>query len=313
MSKDVTEKRLEEFDDVFVDIFNNLLFAGEEILHEDDLISLPTESYVRKSDGKIHQNNRDVRKADKENNVYRLVCGLENQTGQDNTMPERVMGYDYAAYEAQIKEIGQENEKLGRPAYTKRIHNDQKLAPVVTGVLYWGSDDWKGPKQLHDMIRFPKEKEEIIKPLVSNYSMNLIEVSKLSKEVREKLTSDFRLIAEYFARKKDKKALKELFTDNSYKIKHPEEFLDVLSEVASDGRYKMLKEKLKDEEKKGDLTMCIMVDELLDRGRQEGRQEGRLDTVCVLVRQGLLKLEEAAVFLGMSVADMQAKLCEENT
>ena len=89
--------------------------------------------------------------------------------------------------------------------------------------------------------------------------------------------------------------------------------MDVLSEVASDGRYKMLKEKLKDEEKKGDLTMCIMVDELLDRGRQEGRQEGRLDTVCVLVRQGLLKLEEAAVFLGMSVADMQAKLCEENT
>ena len=35
MSKDVTEKRLEEFDDVFVDIFNNLLFAGEEILHEE--------------------------------------------------------------------------------------------------------------------------------------------------------------------------------------------------------------------------------------------------------------------------------------
>lgn len=103
MSKDVTEKRLEEFDDVFVDIFNNLLFAGEEILHEEDLISLPTESYVRKSDGKIHQNNRDVRKADKQNNVYRLVCGLENQTGQDNTMPERVMGYDYAAYEAQIR------------------------------------------------------------------------------------------------------------------------------------------------------------------------------------------------------------------
>ena len=42
-----------------------MLFDGREILKKEDLISLPTESYVRKSDGKVHENRRDVKKADK--------------------------------------------------------------------------------------------------------------------------------------------------------------------------------------------------------------------------------------------------------
>jgi len=208
--------------------------------------------------------------------VYRLVCGIENQSNVDNTMPERVMGYDYATYEMQIKELEEENRKCERPAYTKRIHDDQKLAPVVTGVLHWGSEEWQGPRELHDMIRFPKESEEIIKPLVPNYPMNLIEVSKLPKEIRERLTSDFRLIVEYFIHKRDPEALKKLFADGTYKIKHPEEFLDVLSEVASDNKYKELKNLLKEEEK-GELTMCIIADEFI--------REGRLETLVNLAKR----------------------------
>ena len=140
MQKDIKEKRLEEHNDVFADIFNNLLFDGKTILKKEDLTTLPTESYVRAVDGKLHEEHRDVRKADKDKNVYRLVCGIENQTDVENTMPERVMGYDYAAYEFQVQEIMKENKDRKRPAYTKRIHEDQKLAPVVTAVLYWGNE-----------------------------------------------------------------------------------------------------------------------------------------------------------------------------
>ena len=38
MSKDAAENRLEDWDDVFVDIFNNLVFGGHEIIKEEDLI-----------------------------------------------------------------------------------------------------------------------------------------------------------------------------------------------------------------------------------------------------------------------------------
>ena len=41
-----------------------LLFEGKDILEEENVTSLLTESYVREVDGKIHENYRDVRKAD---------------------------------------------------------------------------------------------------------------------------------------------------------------------------------------------------------------------------------------------------------
>ena len=78
----------------------------------------------------------------------------------------------------------------------------------------------------------------MIRPLVPDYPMNLVEVRKIPKEIREKLTSDFRLIAEYAARRQDPELLEELLEDKVHTIKHPEEFLDMLSEVASDKRYK---------------------------------------------------------------------------
>ncbi len=36
--KDIAEKTLESFNDVFADIMNNLLFQGEQRVHEEDLI-----------------------------------------------------------------------------------------------------------------------------------------------------------------------------------------------------------------------------------------------------------------------------------
>ncbi|MBR6647592.1 MAG: transposase, partial [Clostridia bacterium] len=65
MSKDIAEKRLEWHNDVFVDIFNNVLFEGTEVLKEENLTSIPTQSYVRAADGTVRENDRDIRKVDK--------------------------------------------------------------------------------------------------------------------------------------------------------------------------------------------------------------------------------------------------------
>jgi len=312
MSKDITEKRLEEHNDVFADIFNNLLFEGKQILKSENLTSIPTGSYVWESDGKIHEKYRDVRKADKENNVYRLICGIENQTGVDNTMPERVMGYDYAAYEAQIKEIVEKNKARKRPAFTKRIHEDQKLAPVVTAVLHWGNEEWAGPLSLHDMLKFPTETESLIRSLVPDYPINLVEVRRIPKEVRQNMTSDFGLIAEYVARRQEPGRLEELMADKVHTIRHPEEFLDLLSEVANDTRYKEAKEKL--QEKEDNITMCVIAEKLenrgIEKGIERGIERGRLLTVCSLVKKGVLSMENAADFLGITVKELEEKMSE---
>lgn len=283
MQKDISGKRLEEWNDVFADIFNNLVFGGKKVLEEASLISLPTESFTRNMDGTLRQGNRDVRKADQENGSYRLICGSENQQGIDNTMPQRIMGYEYASYEEQIRKLMDENRQNKDPAYIKRIHDGQKLAPVVTAVLYWGEEEWEKPRTLHDMLRFSPGQEKTIRPYVADYPMNLIHVAKLPEEVRARLTSDFRLIAEYAANRNNPEKILQMMNNKDLKIRHPEEFLDALSEVAGDKRYqdakKIIGETGEKEEAKMDKVLDIILEkrvgEYEERAREKGEKIGR--------------------------------------
>lgn len=59
--KDVTEKTLEAYNDVFSDIVNGLLFRGEQVISEYSLEDAhPFSMY--KADGTIHELERDVAK-----------------------------------------------------------------------------------------------------------------------------------------------------------------------------------------------------------------------------------------------------------
>ena len=59
--KDMCEKTLEAYNDVFADILNVLLFDGQSVVTEDDL-SEATPRSLYKSDGKLHEQERDVAK-----------------------------------------------------------------------------------------------------------------------------------------------------------------------------------------------------------------------------------------------------------
>ena len=97
--KDIAEKILEAYNDVFSDIVNVLLFNGEQILKENELEDqAPRSAY--KADGKYREIERDVAKRWKNGNI-RLACiGLENQTESDADMPLQIIGYDGAEYRA---------------------------------------------------------------------------------------------------------------------------------------------------------------------------------------------------------------------
>lgn len=64
MKKDIAQKRLEDYDDVFAEIFNEIVADGQPIVDERRLISLPTESYTADLHGQLHEGRRDIRKAD---------------------------------------------------------------------------------------------------------------------------------------------------------------------------------------------------------------------------------------------------------
>ena len=117
--KDVTEKMLEKYNDVFADILNVLLFGGRNVVDEDTLTDALPMSML-KIDGRVRTQERDIAKYWRKNKINVALFGLENQTVPNKLMPLRVFGYDGAEY---VKQSRKENI-------------DKAKYPVITLVLY---------------------------------------------------------------------------------------------------------------------------------------------------------------------------------
>ncbi len=102
--KDITEKVLEDHNDVFADIINGLLFAGEQRVLPEALENTGIHSQYKAEDEKVHELERDVAKYWKEREVQLAICGIENQSTIEKNMPFRIIGYDGAAYRSQLQQ-----------------------------------------------------------------------------------------------------------------------------------------------------------------------------------------------------------------
>ena len=169
--KDIAEKTLEAYNEVFADIVNVLLFDGERMIRPEDLEEQTPRS-IYKADGKLREIERDVAKKWIRNNIRIACIGLENQTETDRYMPLRVMGSDAADYRNQLR-----NLKKGK-----------KPAAVVTLVLYFGyQGHWNAPTSLIEAMEVP----EVLKPYVTNGCENQSFRDRLSvkgdrRQVRER-------------------------------------------------------------------------------------------------------------------------------
>ena len=96
--KDLTEKILEDYDDVFADIMNGLLFNGEQIINPQNLENASVHSQYKAEGNKLHEQERDTAKYWNGPRRIRLaVLGFENQTATDSLMPVRVFSYSGAS------------------------------------------------------------------------------------------------------------------------------------------------------------------------------------------------------------------------
>lgn len=286
--KDITEKILESYNDVFADIVNGLLFHGEPIISPDELEDqAPRAAY--KADGRIREMERDVAKRWTKSNIRIACVGLENQTEPDADMPLRVFGYDGAEYRSQLRK-----ESLGKPRY-----------PVVTLVLYFGHEKrWDKPLSLHEAANVP----DIFKPFVPDMKINLFEIAYLTREQVNLFHSDFRIVADYFVQKRESGDYKP----STERLDHVEATLQLLSVMTRDHRFE---EVLNNGEAEGGVrNMCEVLEKVEKRGieigREEGREEGKESTILFSVRSLMetLKLtaQQAMDALKIPTAD-QAK------
>lgn len=246
--KDIQEKLLEDFPDVFADIVNVAGFFGEQIIEPDSLEDGPTASIYKAAEGNNREQFRDVCKYSTKLGVHMMLLGLENQTDVDHDMVFRVMRYDGASYKMQDKK--------------------HKKAPVITWVLYFGCKRWKAPKSIHEAIikGFPNWKK--VMRFVPDYQINLIEVAFLPKQIREQFTSDFRIVAEYLHAKRTGH-VEEFYgsPEGHQKIQHVQAILEFLQTFGKDERYKAMESRVyKEAEIGGNITMCTLLDYAENKG-----------------------------------------------
>lgn len=260
--KDITEKALESYNDVFADILNVLLFDGKAVVSEDELADAAPRSQY-KAGGRLHEQERDVAKYWNHKTLHIALYGLENQTTVDADMPLRLFSYDGAAYRSQL--------------LSDRKGTKTSRYPVVTLVLYFGyNKPWTEPVTLHECLILPEQ----LKPFVNDYKMNLFQIAYLSPEQVQQFQSDFRWIADYFVQMRQN----HTYQAPSAVIHHVHEFLQLMSVLTQDIRFEQV---YNSNMEGGHTTMCEILDQIEGRGIEKGMALGLSEGLSQGFSQGI--------------------------
>ncbi|MBQ7266024.1 MAG: Rpn family recombination-promoting nuclease/putative transposase [Firmicutes bacterium] len=273
--KDILEKHLESFNDVFSDMMNVFIFDGNEEINENDLEDVnPNSFYVENA--KTKEQERDVTKKWHKKNVIISFMGFENQTKPDGTMPLRVISYDGASYKYMLA-------------------SDMKPCPVITFVLNFSMEKWATNKTILECL----DVDEGLKPFVSDYNINVIDVAYLSRETVNKFKSDFKIVADYFVQMRETGEYKPM-TDE---IKHIWELLLLMGNLADDDRFKVEYYRTHREER---ANMCEVMDKVENRGIEKGEHKKAVSGAIRMIKAGKLTNEEISEYLELPLEEVIA-------
>ena len=167
----------------FADLFNAVLFDGEQVLKPDNLDDAGTEKSSVVKIGQYVDTVKRVFDVVKKtaNGIDFVILGIENQQKVHYAMPLRHMLGDALSYFKESKLIETKNRKEHAletsEEFLSGLKKTDRLHPVISLCIYYGDDDWDGPLSLVDMLEIPEGFETAI----SNYEMHLIEVKKSEK------------------------------------------------------------------------------------------------------------------------------------
>lgn len=263
--KDTTEKVLEDYNDVFADIVNNLIFHSRKIVKEDELENSKDKSQYKADDTKIHEQERDTCKLWKNFNIRIALYGIENQTEREKYMPFRTIGYDGASYRSQL------------------LQDPIECYPVITLVLYFGTKRCSKYHRLSDICNVPDE----LKPYFNDYHINVFEIAYLSEEQVAGFKSDFRIVADYFVQKRKNNN----YIPTTTVIKHVDEVLKMMTVLTNSNSFESIINNLYEG---GDTTMCEVMDRIEGKAEAKGRIKGKIEGKVLAYHDMNLSVSEIA-------------------
>ena len=230
-----------------------------------------------------------------------LIIGIENQSEIHYAMPVRNMLYDALNYSGQISEAAnrhrQEKDWKNSAEFLSGFRKGDRLTPVVTITVYWGSDIWDGPRSLHDMLEKDEPFSDIAK-YVADYKLNLIAPSEI--ESFDQFHTSVREVLEILKYAGDETGMDHLLHTNPSYQKLENEAVYVINQFVNLG--------LSVDETEGETNMCKAWDDHKKAGIREGRKEGiregeergRKGILISLCRSGEISVEVAAREMNIS-------------
>ena len=312
---DIALKEYWREEEHFADLYNAVLFSGKQVILPEDLAEGDADVSHVLEHGRAVANIkafRDIIKIVKRSKKYGVtlaILGIENQENIHYAMPLRVMEYDAYSYKKQYDELAKqyvdsadrtEDERLSR------MRKTDKLAPVITIVIYYGEKPWNGAKSLKEMLELPAG----VEAYVSDYPMHLVEIRSDSLELQnEDNINLFQICRMIYNHTKSLAEGKRQVIDYVEKNEVKEEVLKAVGAAVG----KQIRWSKKEENK----NMCTFFDELEKecrlegekigekRGIKRGREEGMLKNAVKVVKNAMqkykLSLEEACELAEISV------------
>lgn len=283
----------------FADQINGALFKGRQIVKPEELEPEDSQAVILdKGDGTGNVKTIvDKVRIWKGKKLHILV--VENQNYTDYRMVLRNMLSESIGYRKQWrhkKRVHEEVQDLkGKNEYLSGMKKDEKFAPIITLVVYFGIDSaWDGARCLYDLLDI----EEELKEYVTNYRMNLYDFH--DHDTFDEYKTGLRQVFETVRYAKDKGKLREVIEENreaySRLDSDTRNMLEVVANIRIPEKCKVLEE---GEER---YNMCKAFEDMRQEGFDEGIEKG--------IEKGIRALIQTCKELGIS-DDVIIEKCAE--
>ena len=321
--RDTLTKRYMREPHHFADFFNGCIYGGEEVVKEDELLEVDTSNiavipYDKNNKSISVQKYRDIIKKSilmESDRAYYLFLGIENQTDIHYAMPVRNMLYDAMVYNQQVDAISKRNKEdkayEGSGEFLSGLKKEDKLMPVITVTLYWGSEKWDGPTKLKDMLIKIDEKSD---GYVNDYDCNLFSI--IDADYLPVYKTELNELFQLLRTRNDGVALHDLVTNNDTYKRVDRDTAVLMREFANiklprkdkEGRYNLCKAVLELEKMNQEIGKEIGKEIGEKTGKEIGEKLGRENTwveaIKNIMKTSKKTFEEACMMLCINQDDM---------
>ena len=223
---------------------------------------------------------------------HAIFIGIENQDKLHYAMPVRTMGYDYSRYRAQYETIKkshkQQKDLKTSEEYLSGFSLQDSLEAVITIVVYYGEEPWRGPRCLKDLLNLEEIPEELL-DYINDYPLHIIEAAHF--EAPELFETDLKLVFGCLKYQNHPDRFQQFLQQNRRNFQElAEDAYDMIAAFCHAAQLKDLKHTAaisEDNTEGGNVNMCKAIDELERRAREEGIALGEKRGEALGIERGI--------------------------